>query len=249
MDAPHLYNSRVIITFFEYLKQNRPDVDIEGILNDSGISSYELEDEGHWLTQQQVDGFHDALMERTHDPSIFREAGRYMASSQSVKAIRQFILGFLSPIQAYAMLGKIASYINRGATFQINKIRRNAVEIITTPNESVRERPYQCENRMGSLEAVAQIFTGKLPSLEHPACLHRGDRHCRYIISWQEPKFLKWLRIKNYVTITLLLTIAVSAFLFPSVKLVTLISLMTVAITISTSFIPIIWKKKTFMKR
>jgi len=249
MDAPHLYNSRVIITFFEYLKQNRPDVDIEGILNDSGISSYELEDEGHWLTQQQVDGFHDALMERTHDSSIFREAGRYMASSQSVKAIRQFILGFLSPIQAYAMLGKIASYINRGATFQINRIRRNAVEIITTPNESVRERPYQCENRMGSLEAVAQIFTGKLPSLEHPACLHRGDRHCRYIISWQEPKFLKWLRIKNYVTITLLLTIAVSAFLFPSVKLVTLISLMTVAITISTSFYSDYLEKKDIYEK
>jgi len=123
------------------------------------------------------------------------------------------------------------------------------VEIITTPNESVRERPYQCENRMGSLEAVAQIFTGKLPSLEHPACLHRGDRHCRYIISWQEPKFLKWLRIKNYVTITLLLTIAVSAFLFPSVKLVTLISLMTVAITISTSFYSDYLEKKDIYEK
>jgi len=77
MDA-NLYNSRVIITFLEYLKQRRPDVDIEGLLKDSGISSYELEDEGHWLTQQQVDRFHDALMERTNDSSIFREAGRYM---------------------------------------------------------------------------------------------------------------------------------------------------------------------------
>jgi len=226
MDAHPLYNSRVIITFLEYLKQNRPDVDIEGILKDSGISSYELEDEGHWLTQQQVDGFHDALMERTHDSSIFREAGRYMSSSQSVKAIRQFILGFLSPIQAYAMLGKIASYVNRGATFQIRKIRRNAVEIVATPNEGVYERPYQCENRMGSLETVAQIFTGKLPSLEHPACFHRGDKHCRYIISWEEPKFLKWRRIKNYVTISLIIPIAVSAFLFSSVKLAALISLL-----------------------
>jgi len=39
MDA-NLYNSRVIITFLEYLNKKRPDVDIEGLLKESGISSY-----------------------------------------------------------------------------------------------------------------------------------------------------------------------------------------------------------------
>jgi PAS domain S-box-containing protein len=248
MDA-NLYNSRVIITFIEYLKEKRPDIDVESLLKDSGISSYELEDEGHWLTQKQVDGFHDALMERTHDASIFREAGRYMTFSHSTKTIRQLIIAFLSPIQAYFMLGKIASYLNRGTIFQIKKIHRNIVEIISTPHEGVCEQPYQCENRMGSLETVAQIFTGKLPTLEHPDCIHRGDKKCRYVLSWEEPKYLKWSRVRNYITIFSLFAVAVCAFLFPSLELAALISLPAVVIITAMAFYSQYLEKKDIYER
>ena len=98
-----------------------------------------MEDEGHWLTQQQVNRFHEVLTQKTHDPSISREAGRYMLSAQSISAIRQFLLGFITPIQAYIRLGKIASYINRGSTFSVKKINRNTVEITVTPHEGVEE--------------------------------------------------------------------------------------------------------------
>jgi PAS domain S-box-containing protein len=248
MDA-NLYNSRVIITFLEYLRERRPDIDIEGILKDSGISSYELEDEGHWLTQRQVDGFHDALMERTQDATIFREAGRFMSASKSAKAIRQFILAFLSPIQAYFMLGKIASYLNRGTTFHIRKIRRNTVEIITTINEGVHERPYQCENRMGSLEAVAEIFTGKLPILEHTECLHRGSGQCRYVVTWQEPRYMKWWRWRNYLMILSILAIAGCSFLFPSLKLAAFIALPAVTVIVGIAFYSQYLEKKDIYER
>ena len=222
MNDKPLYNSRVIVTFLEYLRHTRPDVDIEGLLADSGISSYEIEDEGHWLTQRQVDDFYDALMKQTHDPSIAREAGRYMASSRSVNAIRQFILGFLTPIQSYIMLGKIASYLNRGSTFQAKKISRNKVEIITKPIDGVNEKPYQCENRMGSLEVVAKIFINKLPEMEHPVCIHQGGSHCQYILSWEEPVFLKWRRMRNYAVIPAILIMIVGVLLLSPLPLVVL---------------------------
>jgi PAS domain S-box-containing protein len=212
MDDKPLYNSRVIITFLEFLRQTKPEIDISALLKTSGISSYEVEDEGHWLTQTQVDAFHDALISQVNDPGIFREAGRYMASSKSINAIRQFIFGFLTPIQAYNMLGKIASYLNRGTTFKARKISRNKVEIITKPKDGVNEKPYQCENRMGSLEVVPMLFTNKLPNIEHPDCIHRGGEQCRYIISWQEPLFLKWNRIHNYSAIALLCIIIAGGF-------------------------------------
>lgn len=50
MDTQPLYNSRIISTFVEYLRSSRPDVSIRDLLEQSGISSYEIEDEGHWLT-------------------------------------------------------------------------------------------------------------------------------------------------------------------------------------------------------
>ncbi|MCE5262780.1 MAG: HD domain-containing protein [Deltaproteobacteria bacterium] len=230
MEEPRLYNSRIIGTFLDYFKNARPDIDIPDLYLNSGITPYEVEDEGHWLTQRQVDDFHDAVMMQTDDPAIFREAGRYMVTARSMSAIRQFIMGFLTPVQAYSMLGKIASYLNRGCTFQANKISGNKVEIVIEPLEGVVDKPYQCENRKGSFEAVAKFFTNKFPLLEHPVCIHEGGSHCRYILSWEEPPFLKWRRIRNYFAIPSILAMVVCGFLLSVGPLVVLGSVLTLAI-------------------
>ena len=219
MQEPRLYNSRIINTFLEYFRNARPDIDIEALLMDSGIRSYEVEDEGHWLTQRQVDDFHDAVLRQTDDPSIFREAGRYMASSRSLSALRQFLMGFITPVHAYTMLGKIMSYLDRGVTSQAKKISRNKVEIILKPVDGVSDKPYQCENRKGSFEAVAKLFTNKFPTLEHPVCIHEGGSHCQYIISWEEPIFLKWQRIRNYLAVPAVLSLVVCGFILSPLQL------------------------------
>lgn len=248
MNEKPLYNSRVIVTFLEYLRYTRPNVDIDDLLMASGITSYEIEDEGHWLTQLQVDKFADVLLKKTNDATVFREAGRYMTFSHSVKAIRQFILGFLSPIQAYTMAGKIATYLNRGTTFQSNRISNNKVEIITKPYEGVNEKPYQCENRMGTFEAVAQIFTNTLPKLEHPECVHRGDEHCRYFLSWDAPEFLKWKRIRNYTGIFFFLVIVTCSLLLSPMLLAVLGASLTAIITGIAFYAQFLEKKDAYAK-
>ena len=215
MEDTKLYNSRIISTFIEYLHNARPDINIEDLLHESGITTYEIEDEGHWLTQRQVDDFHNALMKRTNDPSIFREAGRYMASSKSIATIREFIIGFFSPIRTYDMLIKVASYLMHSSTFKAVKISQNKVEIIATPVTGVDQKPYQCENLKGCLEAVVKLFTHKLPQLDHPSCIHRGDRECRYILTWEEPLFLKWRRVSYYITIPIIFLLLIFVFVLP----------------------------------
>ncbi|MCE5265048.1 MAG: PAS domain S-box protein [Deltaproteobacteria bacterium] len=215
---------------------------------DSGISPHELEDEGHWLTQRQVDDFHDAVMMQTDDSTIFREAGRFMVNARSMSAIRQFIMGFLTPVQAYSMLGKIASYLNRGCTFQSNKISGNKVEIVIKPLEGVVDKPYQCENRKGSFEAVAKYFTNKLPVLEHPVCVHEGGSHCRYILSWEEPAFLRWKRIRNYLAIPSILAMVASGFLLPVGSLVVLGSLLTLVILGLSHYAQYVEKRDIYAK-
>jgi PAS domain S-box-containing protein/putative nucleotidyltransferase with HDIG domain len=230
MQELRLYNSRIIGTFLEYFRNARPDINIQDLFDNSGITPYEVEDEGHWLTQRQVDDFHDAVMIQTGDPAIFREAGRYMAASRSVSTLRQFLMAFITPVQAYSMLGKIISYLDRGVTFEANKISGNKVEIIITPLDGVDDKPYQCENRKGSFEAVAKLFTNRFATLEHPACIHDGGSHCQYILSWEEPTFLKWKRIRNYIAIPSIVTMIVCGFLLSVGPLITLGSLLTVAI-------------------
>ncbi len=178
MNEPRFYNSRVASTYLEYLIKFRPEIDIQKLISDSGIESYELEDEGHWLTQKQVDAFHDALAKQADDLALSREAGRYMTASRSISVIRQFILGFIDPMHAYLRIPRIAGYMNRSASCQVKKLGPNKVEITVNIANGVHERRYQCANRIGTFEAIANFFTHKLPLVEHPVCVHKGGSSC-----------------------------------------------------------------------
>lgn len=196
---PSLYNSRITKAYVEYLAKFQPEVDIPALMSASGIESYELEDEGHWLTQRQVDAFHDALMAQTKDPSLSREAGRYMTTAHSLNSIRQLVLGFITPMHAYLRIPKASSYLNRAIRFKTNKISSNRVEITVEFLQGVQDKPYQCENRIGSIEAIAKFFTGKLPTVQHAVCLHKGAEKCVYVVSWEEPVYSKLKRFRNYI--------------------------------------------------
>jgi PAS domain S-box-containing protein len=82
----------------------------------------------------------------------------------------------------------------------VKKLGPNKVEITTNIANGVHDRPYQCENRIGSFEAIANLFTHKLPLVEHPVCVHKGGNCCTYIVSWEEPFYLKLRRARNYLS-------------------------------------------------
>ena len=63
--ARPLYNSRIIITYVEYLQKHYPQIDIDSVLHFAGMTRHEVEDPGHWFNQQQTDKFHDILVART----------------------------------------------------------------------------------------------------------------------------------------------------------------------------------------
>ncbi|MBW2298360.1 MAG: hypothetical protein JRF32_12220, partial [Deltaproteobacteria bacterium] len=72
-----LYNSRITNTYLEYIAEHHPNVDVDQILESARIERYEIEDAAHWLTQSQVNRFHDALVAATGNPDIAKDAGRY----------------------------------------------------------------------------------------------------------------------------------------------------------------------------
>lgn len=193
-----LYNSRLIKNYAEYIKKFHPEVDIESILGYAGITIYQVEDQGHWFTQDQVDRFHEILIRETRDPNISREVGRFAGSSQASSAVRQYALGFITPSSAYRVLEKFLPNLSRAFTLNTKQLSNNKVEVTVTPKPGVKEKPYQCENRMGLLESIAKLFTNKFADIEHPSCLHKGDKTGRYIISWEKTSFLIWKRLFNY---------------------------------------------------
>ncbi|MRR15390.1 MAG: PAS domain S-box protein [Deltaproteobacteria bacterium] len=233
-DKP-LYNSMIVKTYLEYLEKDYPDLNFKELLSYAGITNYEIEDKGHWLTQQQVNLFHEYASRATNNPDVAKQAGRYMGSPKSSVSsiLRQSVVGFLSPAMAYWAVEKIATNLSRHLSIKSKSLSDNKIEIIATPNPGVQEELFQCHNRLGMFEAVAEIFTGEFATVEHPECLHRGDWHCRYIISWRSPRSMIWRRIGYYLlALTVLSSFPLFYFLPTSHWLVTTLSALLTSTTV-----------------
>ena len=211
-DIP-LYNTIIIKTYLEYLGKNYPNLDVKELLEYAGISNHEVEDRGHWLTQQQVNRFQEYLVRVTANKDIAREAGRYIASPKSSSIIRQSLAGLLSPAIAYWAVEKMGPAISRHIKIKFNQLTKNKVEIIAQAKENVKEELFQCENRIGMLEAIPEVFTRHYAHVEHSECMHRGDSCCRYLMTWEIPPSGVWKRAGNYLFAFSIIT-AIPLFLF-----------------------------------
>ncbi|MFH2219393.1 MAG: ATP-binding protein [Pseudomonadota bacterium] len=162
------------------------------------MTRYEVEDHAHWFSQHQVDRFQEATVEKAGNSNIAREAGRYTTSHEGMGPAKQYTLGLMSPTTVYLLMGQVYPIMSRGATMKAKKLGADRVEILATPNPGVDEKPYQCQNRVGAFESLGKLFTESFANVEHPECFHKGDKHCRYIITWEKTSALVWKRLRNY---------------------------------------------------
>ena len=217
-DRQSLYNSKITKTYLEYIKKSYPDVDIDSVLEYAEMAKYEVEDPAHWFSQYQADRFQEALVEKTGNPNIAKEAGRYTTSHEGMGPAKQHILGFIKPTSVYLLMEKLYPILSRGATIKVNRLGPDKVEIVSTPKKGVNEKPYQCENRVGIFESLAKLFTDRPANVEHPFCFHNGDDACRYIITWEKTGSGIWRQMRNY---SLLISIVISLVLFFILPLMT----------------------------
>lgn len=209
-----LYNSRITNTYLKLIKKRYSYIDIEDLLDYAGMELQQVADEGHWFNQEQVNRFQERLRYLSGNNDIAREAGAYTASPEVLGGIRRYLLGLVSPANAYAMVGKYTNKFSRSSRVEAVQTGSNKVEVLVVPYEGVKEESFQCENRQGYLEAVSRIFNYKSPRIEHPECLFKGGKQCRYIVSWQESKYSRWKKIRNIVAPALIALSIISPFEF-----------------------------------
>ncbi len=239
-DTAPLYNSRLMKIYLEFLIKNYPEVSIDAVLDAARMTRFEVEDPAHWFNQGQIDRFHAALVEKTGNANIARDVGRYSATSAAAGAVKQIILGLMSLTATYQLSEKLYPYMSRGASVKAKKLKSNAVEVTAKPKPGVAEKPYQCANRMGTLEGLAKLFTDTLATVEHPACFHKGDDCCRYLISWTKQPHLFWKRFRNYFLLAAVFSVLVLFWFGSSPVLSTgalCIALLTAAISVYSEFL------------
>ena len=212
-DAP-LYNIRILKSYIDYVQKEYPNVDIDKILEYARISRLQLNDSGYWYTQRQANRFHEILVKQTNNKDISRDTGRHLMDSQNI--IAQYILGFKNPSSIALQITTIYSKVSLAAKVWGNKIGNNKFEFFSQPEPGVREQLFQCENRIGSLEGIYKFFSYEYPRIDHPECIHKGAKHCRYIVSWDKlSNVFKLSRIRNHSILIGFLVSGLSYLLLP----------------------------------
>jgi HD-GYP domain-containing protein (c-di-GMP phosphodiesterase class II) len=230
-----LYNSRIINNYIRLIKKKYSDIDLPEVLESANMKSYEIADEGHWFTQEQVNLFHKKLSQLTNNENIAREAGRFAASPEIIGPMRKYVLGMVSPAKAYALTGNAAQKYTKSAKFESIKLKENQVEIRVTPRAGVQEEPFQCENRIGLFEAMTMGFTNKLPNIDHPECVFRGGKSCRYIITWEKTFSDVWKKIRDYALLAFFFILLVCVFISPIFTLSALLPISVFIVFLLTS--------------
>ena len=208
------YNSRILKIFLQYILKYHSGINPDSLLKEIGIEKYMIDDPSHWFSQEQVDRFYDVMVKRTGDPHIARKAGRY-ASYEGLGTVKQYFLGFTNPTTVLVLMDKLSLLLSRGADVNARKAGPNKVELISIPKPGVKEKPYQCENRTGFLEASTKLFTDQYAKIDHPECVHRGDTRCRYIVTWQQSKLHLWKQVRNFSTLFSILAGGLLFFFLP----------------------------------
>ncbi|EMS80990.1 sensor histidine kinase [Desulfotignum phosphitoxidans] len=193
-----LYNSLVLDTYVKLINEKYPEILIDDLMEYAGIENYEIGDYSVWFTQAQVNRFHEKLSSLTDNLKIAREAGRFAAHPRCLGEIRGMILSLGGIRNAFKMIGNYAKRLNRSSIYTTKSIGRNKIQIRVTPKKGVREKEFQCQNRIGNFTGIADIFYNKDITIDHPKCLFKGDDSCTYVISWKESAHsvlnrLKWL--------------------------------------------------------
>lgn len=196
-DTP-LYSSNIIKTYLQLIRSRYAYVNITELLLAAGMEAYQVEDEGHWFSQRQVDVFYDRLVKMTGNSNIAREAGRYTASPDAIGKTSRWALGFIEPANVYRLIGKIAGKYTKASVFESRRLSETGFEMVVIPLPGVREKRYQCENRKGYFEAVVKLFhNNRMARIEHPECLFEGGSRCRYTITWRRSEAESFKKARN----------------------------------------------------
>jgi len=183
------YNVKILRVYVAYLRERLhwTDEQVEELFRRCGSEVSTLFYEDNWYGQIFADTFYSNLVESTGDRDIAYRVGRYVIHDSAKGIAGRVLAGFLSPAVAYKNIGRIASQYSKGARLIPIESGESHAVIRAAVEPGCQEKPYQCRNRLGMLEAVPTFFGMPTAVVEHSACVHRGDAFCEYQVAWVAP--------------------------------------------------------------
>jgi class 3 adenylate cyclase len=190
------YNVKIMRGYVAYLKEKClwSDEKIEQLFDLCGCDITFLDSEDNWFDQNLADRFQVNIQKMTGDTQIAYKVGASAFSAYARGIFGRLIQGFANPQIIFKNVVKNSMSYSRGAVFTLVSVTPTTAVLRCSPVVGCDEKPYQCLNRKGTLEAVPTFFGCKHSQIVENKCVHRGDKYCEYVIAWKNltpfPRFV-----------------------------------------------------------
>ncbi|PIE63257.1 MAG: histidine kinase [Desulfobacter postgatei] len=197
--AKELYSNKILDVYVALIREKYPEIEIENLMDEAGIRNYSKRaDNSRGLSREQINRFHERLCMLTDNIRIDREAGRYAVNPECLGKIRSLVMPFAGVRWACRMIKKYAGSLTGNGHYTTRYTGKNKIKVEVTPNEGIKDEPFQCEIRQGCFQGLADVFLHNELIVHHPECMFKGGRVCRYELTWRNSAFsvlavLSWL--------------------------------------------------------
>jgi len=210
--ADKFYNVKILKVYVSYLKEKCrwTDDKLEHLFELCGYDITFLDSEDNWFDQELADSFIEKVQKMTGDSRVAYKVGSYAFSAYARGIFGRLIQGFANPQIFFKNVGKNYMAYSRGALLTAVSVSSTTAVLRSTAVEGCEEKPYQCLNRKGMLEAVPPFFGCKKSEIVENKCIHRGDKYCEYLIVWESenlfPSFVTTIAASGSSFVGMLLT-------------------------------------------
>ena len=185
------YNIKIFRMYTQFCRDvlGWSDEQVNRIFTNLGSDISLLAYEDTWVDQKFADQFYESIVTLTGDKNIAQKVGRFSIDDFAKGITGRVVSGLLSPASVYRDIKRIAAQYSKAASLIPDKVdtKHNLARIHTELAPGCNEKPYQCQNRLGILESIPTVFNLPNAVVEHPFCIHQGDKECVYIVKWIEP--------------------------------------------------------------
>ena len=136
-----LYNSGIIGNYIHYLEAFHEDLDTDDLLDCSGLTRLDINDQGHFLTQAQVNQFHRCLDQRLPDPKTSYNVGRHALFARSLGTLKRYGLQFVTPAMMYKAIDRIYPKWSKGHRSKTAITGKTRAELTISVRPGVQEKP------------------------------------------------------------------------------------------------------------
>ncbi|MBN2797953.1 MAG: response regulator [Deltaproteobacteria bacterium] len=196
-DTDHPYSVRILTNYLAYVNHTHPEVAPDAVLEAARLSRERLQDADGWLSQDEVDRFNHAvtaLCPEHSSVSLPRAAGRHILRATALGPLARHILGVTDATTLYRLYATLAPRVAANISYSVSRQKTGILEVSATLVPGYTDTPYQCQNRIGILEAIPTVLGLPLAAMEHTRCLHSGDDRCVYSVRLPADVPRRWLR-------------------------------------------------------